>query len=175
MAELICAGFGGQGVLTAGMLIISAGVKQGRHVSFCPSYGSEMRGGTANCSVIVSEDEIGSPFVTEPGIIIAMNTPSVEKFEPMLRPGGLLLVNSSIAEEREYRGDARVCRVPAAEVAKAAGNPRGANVVMLGALVKKSRLFDRQLFIDAMEEYFGKRGKSGPGNLICFNGGYVAV
>ena len=112
--EIICAGFGGQGVLTAGMLLINAGMEQDKNVLFYPSYGSEMRGGTANCTVKVSEKLIASPISKHPDILFTMNTPAIDKFEERLKPGGLLLVNSSIVpEDRKYRDDIKIIKIPA--------------------------------------------------------------
>src|SRR5665647_3698314 len=106
MTEMICAGFGGQGVLTTGMLLINAGMKQGKHVLFYPSYGSEMRGGTANCTVKISDKKIPSPMIRAADIVFTMNSPAVDKFESRLKPGGLLLVNSTLVDEnRKYRDD----------------------------------------------------------------------
>jgi len=119
MTEIICAGFGGQGILTAGMILIDAGMEQGKHVTFYPSYGSEMRGGTANCSVKISDKRIASPICKTLDILFTMNTPAIDKFEPRLKPGGLLLVNSSVVPaERQYRDDIRVVKVDAVDIAK---------------------------------------------------------
>ncbi len=116
--EIICAGFGGQGVLTAGMLLINAGMEQDKNVLFYPSYGSEMRGGTANCTVKISDKLIASPVSKHPDILFTMNTPAIDKFEDRLKPGGLLLVNSSIVpEDRKYREDIKVVKIPATDIA----------------------------------------------------------
>jgi len=176
MADIICSGFGGQGALTAGMIIINAGVKVNKYVTWCPSYGSEMRGGTANCNVVVSDEEIGSPYVVTLDILIAMNEPSVDKFEHMVKPGGQVFVNESIvSKDREYREDIRVYKVSATDIANSLQNPRGINIVMLGAVIKASELFDKQLFIDTINQYFGKKGKATPKNIECFNCGYEAI
>ena len=122
--EIICAGFGGQGVLTAGMLLTNAGMEQQKQVVFYPSYGSEMRGGTANCTVKISDTLIASPVADELDILFTMNTPAIDKFERRLKSGGLLLVNSSIVpEDREYRRDIHVVKVPATEIAALFGVP----------------------------------------------------
>lgn len=105
MVEMICAGFGGQGVLTTGLILAEAGMKLGMNVLWYPSYGSEMRGGTANCTIKFSDKEIASPCAEKIDILMAMNAPAIDKFESSLRPGGLLLVNSSLVHEREYRDD----------------------------------------------------------------------
>lgn len=135
MSEIICAGFGGQGVLVAGLIIANAAMEQGRYVTWYPSYGSEMRGGTANCNIKISDREIASPYAKKPDILFSMNEASVEKFEPSVRPGGVMLVNSSLTSAgRQYRRDIRVVPVPATELAAQLHNERGANIVMLGAM-----------------------------------------
>jgi len=133
--KIIIAGFGGQGVLRIGQMIAYAGLDEGKEVSWVPSYGSEMRGGTANCSVIVSERLIASPAVSTPDVAIIMNRPSLAKFEDKVVPGGKVIVNSSLIADRVSRGDVEVYYVPANEIAEAEGNDRGANMVALGAFV----------------------------------------
>ena len=141
MVEMICAGFGGQGVLTTGLILAEAGMKLGMNVLWYPSYGSEMRGGTANCTVKFSDKEIASPCAKKIDILMGMNAPAIDKFESSLRPGGLLLVNSSLVHEREYRDDIRVVKVPMTEIAAEHENPKGANIVMMGAMAANSDLF----------------------------------
>ena len=132
--EVIVAGFGGQGVLLTGQLLAYAGLLEGKNVAWVPSYGPEMRGGTANCSVIVSDQAIGSPLVEEPCAALIFNQPSLEKFEPRIRPSGLLLVNSSIVNTGSVkRKDMHIYHVPASEIAGRLGNNRVANMVALGA------------------------------------------
>lgn len=133
--EAIFAGFGGQGVLFAGQLLAYAGMFEGLHVTWIPSYGPEMRGGTANCTVILSEDEIGAPVISHPLSAIVFNTPSMEKYAPLIRPGGLLLVNTSLIAARSARGDLRTIYVPAGDIATELGNIRIANMVLLGAYI----------------------------------------
>src|SRR5512133_3706502 len=135
LAEIIIAGFGGQGVMVAGQLLAHAGMEEGKQVAWIPSYGPEMRGGTANCTVIISDEEVGSPVVTNPGIASVLNLPSLDKYEPLVQPGGLLLYNSSIIDRRPERTDLRVVAIPANDEAAALGNPRLANTIMLGALL----------------------------------------
>lgn len=158
--EIICAGFGGQGVLTAGMILINAGMGQDKNVLFYPSYGSEMRGGTANCTVKISDGLIASPVSRQPDILFTMNTPAIDKFEERLKPGGLLLVNSSIVpEDRSYRKDIRVVKVPATDIAAEEQNPKGANLVMLGALAANNDLYSVEYLEEAMVSFFEKKGK----------------
>lgn len=171
--EIICAGFGGQGILTAGMILISAGMEQDKNVLFYPSYGSEMRGGTANCTVKISEKLIASPNSRQPDILLTMNTPAVDKFEAKLKPGGLLLVNSSIVpEDRTYRDDITVVKVPATDIA-AEINPKGANLVMLGALAESSDLFSVEYLEEAIVSFFEKKGKGkfNEKNVACYRRG----
>jgi 2-oxoglutarate ferredoxin oxidoreductase subunit gamma len=133
--EVIVSGFGGQGALFAGQLLTYTGMDEGLHVSWIPSYGPEMRGGTANCTVILSDDNIGSPIIREPSICIVMNPPSMEKYEPLVRPGGLLVVNETLVRTTSDRKDITVVYVPANELAAALGNVKMANVVLLGAML----------------------------------------
>lgn len=133
--ETVFSGFGGQGVLFAGQLLAYAGIAEDLYVTWIPSYGPEMRGGTANCTVILSEAEIGAPVVRHPSIAVVMNSPSMEKYEPLVQSGGLLLVNSSLVEKESQRDDIQAVYVPASDVATELGNVRMANMVLLGALV----------------------------------------
>jgi 2-oxoglutarate ferredoxin oxidoreductase subunit gamma len=134
---IFIAGFGGQGIILAGRLICLAAMAEGRHVSHIPSYGAEMRGGTANCSVVVSDEPIASPLVPQPSICVVMNKPSLLKFERIVRPGGLLLWNESLIDAAPGRKDVEVLAVAANGLAEEAGSYRAANMVMLGALLKR--------------------------------------
>jgi 2-oxoglutarate ferredoxin oxidoreductase subunit gamma len=134
--EIIMAGFGGQGVMSMGMLMTYSGMEHGLNVSWVPSYGPEQRGGTANCSVVIGDEPIGSPVVTEPNAAVVMNTPSMRKFAPRMTDGGLLLLNSSLVDERPERSELRVFEIPADEIARELGNERVSNMVITGALVE---------------------------------------
>ncbi len=136
--EMIFAGFGGQGVLSMGLAVAYAAMFEGKHVAWLPAYGPEQRGGTANCMVVVSDDEVGSPLVTDPDVAVVMNGPSLEKFGPHVKPGGMLFINSSLIAEDAGRDDVRVIRVPTLEPAEALGEGRVANMVMLGAVIEAS-------------------------------------
>lgn len=140
MAEIILAGFGGQGVMSMGQMLAYAGMIEEKNVSWIPSYGPEMRGGTANCAVVVTAGEIGSPIVTEPDVVIAMNLPSMDKFESKLKPGGILIYNSSLIDREGGRDDIIVIAVPANEVANELGNSRIANMVIMGTLLAKTNV-----------------------------------
>lgn len=134
--EIIFAGFGGQGVILAGKILALAGMSDGKYVSHIPSYGAAMRGGTANCSVIVSDEEIASPVIEKPDVVVALNKPSMVKFEQLLKPNGLLIYNSSLIDIEPSRTDIRKLKLPCNEIAEETKNPRGANMVVLGCLSK---------------------------------------
>ena len=134
--EIMIAGFGGQGVMAIGKTLAEAGMKENKDVSWLPSYGPEMRGGTANCSVVLTDDAIVSPIVLEPTELIAMNLPSLLKFEPTVKAGGTIFVNSSIITEKVTRTDVKAVYVPCLEIAQELGNLKVANMVMLGAYIQ---------------------------------------
>jgi 2-oxoisovalerate ferredoxin oxidoreductase beta subunit len=146
------AGFGGQGILFMGVVLAEAGMRVGRQVSWLPSYGPEMRGGTANCHVIISEKPIGSPLVSETDVLIAMNRPSMEKFQPEVRSGGMVLYNRSLISGVELREDIEVIPVPATEIADEIGNTKVANVVMLGAYLALTNLLPDEAILNALNE-----------------------
>lgn len=135
--EVIFAGFGGQGVLFAGQVLAFAAMDAGHDVTWMPSYGPEMRGGTANCTVVIADEEIGSPTVKHPKAAVVMNLPSLDKFEPLVVPGGILIVNSSLVNRNPTRTDITWVMVPAQEIAETIGPRRLLNMVMLGALLDK--------------------------------------
>lgn len=145
------AGFGGQGVLLMGYILSHAAMHKGLNITYLPAYGAEMRGGTANCTVTVSEDEIASPVASEPDIFVAMNYPSLVKFEPTVIKDGLVLLNDSLIKEDPSRADLDVLRVPAVELARKAGSDRAANMVMIGALVARTGLLSEEEAIIGME------------------------
>jgi len=134
---IFIAGFGGQGVILAGRMICLAAMGEGKHVSHIPSYGAEMRGGTANCAVVVSDEAIASPLIPRPSVLIVMNKPSLLKFQPIVAPGGLLLWNESLIDFLPDRKDVQVVPIRANDVAEEAGSYRAANMVMLGALLRR--------------------------------------
>lgn len=134
--EILISGFGGQGVMAMGKSLAEACVKQGLNVSWLPSYGPEMRGGTANCAVVISDGEIASPIVSIADAVVVMNNPSLDKYEPAVRPGGMLMLNSSVVTKRPVRTDIRAVSIPANAIAQQLGNDKVMNMVMLGALVQ---------------------------------------
>ncbi len=158
LEQCIFAGFGGQGTLLIGKFLACAGLMEGKEVTWLPSYGPEMRGGTANCSVVVSDRPIAAPVVTAPDVVIAMNLPSLLKFQGSIKPGGTLIINSSLTDTKASRDDLRVAYVPATEIAEQVGNPKGANVVILGAyLAMKPEIVAVDTVIEAMKEELGPR------------------
>lgn len=176
MADIICGGFGGQGILTTGMILADIGVKQGLDVSWSPSYGSEMRGGTANCNVIITDDEVGSPTVTYPDYLLVMNLPALEKFEHKTRKGGVIVIdNTMIDETRTFPEGVEVYSVAATDIANEIGNPKGANLVIMGAFIKATGFFSEEVGRDGMNYFFDKKGKNRPTNQMCFDRGLEAV
>jgi len=137
--EVIIAGFGGQGVIKAGVLLATGAMKDGKHCTHFPSYGAEMRGGTANCSVIISTSEIASPIIAEPDTVIVMNEPSLDKFELRLKKGGLLIYNSSLIHKIPRRTDIDILAVPANEIAEELGTVKCANMAVIGAYISKTK------------------------------------
>jgi len=133
--EIIIAGFGGQGVLFAGQLLSYAAMDEGREVTWIPSYGPEMRGGTANCTVIIADEDIGSPLVRNPHAVIAMNLPSLDKYEPTIGPNGVMVVNASMINRSPTRTDIRTAMIPGNEIAESLGDRRMTNMVLLGGLL----------------------------------------
>jgi len=133
--DVIMAGFGGQGILLIGKMLAYAGMQEGKEVSWLPSYGPEMRGGTCNCTVVISDMPVGSPVIQSPRAVVAMNLPSLEKFEPDMKAGGHLVINTSLINRSAERDDVEVVEIPANTIAQELGNPRGANMVALGAYV----------------------------------------
>lgn len=138
MTEIIIAGFGGQGVLVMGQLLANAGMLEGKEVSWYPSYGPEQRGGTCHCSVVISSEEIGSPIVSEPDAAIIMNRPSLDRFEHTVKPGGILVYNTTLIDRAPERTDIKAIGVPATNIADELGNSRIANMVALGAFLQAS-------------------------------------
>ena len=157
-AKIICAGFGGQGVMSMGRLIAYTGMLQGREVSWLPSYGPEMRGGTANCHVIVSDHPVGSPIlVRDATALIAMNLPSMRKFESELVAGGLLVYNQSLIDTGPEQTDVKVLPVRANAIAAELGSAKAANMVMLGAYLQATGLFSLEAVGEALRKVFGPK------------------
>jgi 2-oxoglutarate ferredoxin oxidoreductase subunit gamma len=150
--EIIIAGFGGQGILSAGRLLAYAGMLEGKNVSWLPSYGPEMRGGTANCHVIISDEPVGSPILNSATTLIVMNGPSLEKFEDMVVPGGVIIKDSSLVNRDVKRRDVDVCEVAATKMASDMGNSTYANIIILGKLLAKTGVISKENFEAALKK-----------------------
>ncbi len=164
LIKTIFAGFGGQGVLSMGLNLAQAGMLEGKNVTYLPSYGAEVRGGTANCTVAISDEEIASPVASSPDFIVAMNQPSLVRFQNQLQSGGLFFINSSLVEAEISRGDIDIVSVPANSMAEELGSPKSANMVMLGAFTKKSNLVSLSSVIEALRNTLKNKQK-----LIAIN------
>lgn len=158
--EIIISGFGGQGVLFAGQLLAYAGLAEGRHVTWIPSYGPEMRGGTAHCTVIISDDEIGSPLVRRPSVAIVLNPPSMEKYAPLVKPNGVLLFDSTLVSTGSNRTDLREIGLPAKDIAAELGFPQIANVVILGTLIAATGVLKPETIDQILDEHLGTRHRN---------------
>lgn len=157
MDKILLAGFGGQGVMFIGKVLAYSGMHGKREVCWIPSYGPEMRGGTANCSVIISDEEIHSPVINQADAGIVLNQPSYDKFLARIKPGGALVVNSSIIDITQKRDDIKLIAVPATELANELGNANLANMVCLGALLPTLTLIDLECIKKAMDEVIGTK------------------
>jgi 2-oxoglutarate ferredoxin oxidoreductase subunit gamma len=155
MVKTIFSGFGGQGVLMMGYTLAHGAMSAGYHVTFLPAYGAEVRGGTANCTVAISDEEIASPIASKPDHLVVLNT-----FQNRVAPGGSLFLNSSIISVDPSRHDVRLFKIPSSEMAEKLGNPRTANTVMMGAFLKKTGLVPPDIFLSSMEEVLGSKKKS---------------
>ncbi len=155
--ETLIAGFGGQGILLIGQLLAEAAMRQGLHATWFPSYGPEMRGGTANCTTIYADDEIGSPIASHYDNVIVMNQPSLERFGPRVRPGGTLLVNATMVPIRAERDDIVVSYVPTGELATESGGEKFSNVVMLGVFLALRPELRHECVADAIRGLIGKK------------------
>ncbi len=174
--EIISAGMGGQGVLKAGLILAEVAMKAGYHVSWMPSYGPEMRGGTAHCKVVISDRPVGSPIVANPNVVLAFNRPSMEKFEKLMKPGGLLIINESLVEVEPTRNDLEIVKVPASKLADELGNTKATNMVMIGAYVKKTGYLKLDEVIEQIKETFkGKPEKVIDINIKAIKAGFDAV
>lgn len=174
--RMIIAGFGGQGVLLIGQLIAYAGMLDNKEVSWMPSYGPEMRGGSANCAVVVSDEAVASPKVEEADIVVAMNRPSMELFEKTLVPGGILLYNSSLIDVKPQRSDIKAVAVPCNDIANDMGFARGTNMVMLGAYAGVTGDFTVDVLMDALRHKMGpSKEKFMPSNQKAIEAGIAAA
>ncbi len=175
--SVIIAGFGGQGVILAGKILAQAGMDHGLEVTWLPSYGPEMRGGTANCTVVLSDEPVGSPVVDEPTALIAMNLPSLDKFEPIIAPDAAVVVNESLIERKVGRADVNACYLPLNDIASEIGNPRTINMVALGALLKATGVVPLETVKATMAAMLEESGKAKfiPLNEQALERGYDAA
>lgn len=165
MQEMIFAGFGGQGVLAAGVILANAALQENLNTTWLPSYGGAMRGGTANCSVKIAEEEIASPYIDSPDILVVFNELSLNKFEDAVKPGGYIFVNSSLIKREVKRKDVTVIKADVSEMAAQAGNVRAANVYMVGVILANIPIVSLEGAKASLEEYFKAKGEK----VISFN------
>lgn len=170
--EVTFAGFGGQGIMTAGQLMAYSGMAEGKKVIWLPSYGPEMRGGTAYCTVVISDHRIGSPIIINPTALCVFNRPSFDKFVPRIKPGGLLVVNSSLINVSSDRKDITQLLVPANDIALKAGNPKAANIVVLGAFVGAANVVSFKTVRDVVKDKMGAKKDFLASNLKVLKQGY---
>lgn len=171
--SIVISGFGGQGALFAGQILAYAAMDAGKHVTWIPSYGPEMRGGTANCTVVISDEEIGSPVVGAPDIAIAMNLPSVDKYEPIMAPGTTLIVNKSLVNREYKRDDLNIVDVNANEITEKMGSVRLANMLLLAVMLKQDEILPLSAIKKALEDHLPERHKKLlPLNMAVLDKGY---
>ncbi len=169
--EIKFAGFGGQGILLSAKLLAYAAMKQGFFVAWVPSYGPEMRGGTAYCTVVIGDKRIGSPIIKNPSHLVAMNRPSLEKFAQDVKPGGVIFINSSLIPTRSEREDIIELIVPVNDIATKAGSIRAANIVALSAFAAKAKIVDLEILKECVKEEFAAKAKIIPLNMKAFDEG----
>jgi len=173
--EVQFAGFGGQGIMLMGQIMAQAAMQQGYEVVWIPSYGPEMRGGTAYCTVVISDRPIGSPIIRNPKHLVAMNRPSLEKFAPSVKSGGTIFINSSIISIDAGRDDVNVVKVPIIEIAKELGNVKIANIIALAAFVSRSQVVDFELLRESVKAKFANKEKLIPLNMEALEQGKKAA
>ena len=174
-SEIMFAGFGGQGILISGKILAEVAMEAGLEVGWVPSYGPEMRGGTAYCTVVISDRPIGSPIIRNPMHLVAMNRPSLEKFAPHVKPGGIIFINSSLIPIDSGRKDIDELKVPATEIAKNLGSERVANIVALAAFVSRSGIVDFDLLKETIKIEFASKEKFIPLNMAAVEEGKKAA
>ena len=168
--RMFFAGTGGQGILLMGQMISLSAMYENKSTTFFPSYGPEMRGGTANCTVVVSEKSVGCPIIYESDIVVAMNLPSMHKFEPTLATGGIMFLNESIIHQPHKRDDITVYKIPVNDIANELGNAKVANMVMLGAVIRKANIVGIQTIERVIREFFEQKSENlAEINMTAFN------
>jgi 2-oxoglutarate ferredoxin oxidoreductase subunit gamma len=170
--EVIMSGFGGQGLMMIGKILALAALEEGKAVTWLPSYGPEMRGGTANCTVVIGDHAIGSPLISSPAAAVVMNQPSLEKFAPMLKKDGILVVNSTMVPVKSDRGDIRSFRIPADDLALELGSRRSANLVMLGAYNGLDEVVSHETLLEVIKKTFASKAEFLEVNCNTFLKGY---
>lgn len=174
--QLIIAGFGGQGIMSMGQMLTYAGMTEGKNVSWLPSYGPEMRGGTANCNIILSDGLVASPIVTEATTVMVLNKPSLDKFEETVKKDGILIINSSLIEKKSTRTDIKTYYIPASDIALELGNDKIANMVMLGAYLELTKVVSIDAVIESLKKVLGEaKMKLIPINRLALERGAACV
>ena len=174
--EIIISGFGGQGGLAIGKNLAEAGMEEGLNVTWAPSYGPEMRGGTANCSVVLSDKPVGSPVFAHPTELIALNEPSLEKFEAGVQSGGTVFINSDVVTDKVTRPDLTAYYIPCSKIADEVGNAKVSNMVMLGAYVAATKILKPETIEEMIHEMFsGAKAKFIPLNIEAFRRGMACI
>jgi 2-oxoglutarate ferredoxin oxidoreductase subunit gamma len=174
-SEVQFAGFGGQGIMLMGKILAHSAMEEGYEVSWVPSYGPEMRGGTAYCTVVISDRPIGSPVIKSPAHLVAMNRPSLEKFAPAVKPNGIIFINGSLIKIGSGRDDVRELIVPVVEIARDLGNVKTANIIALASFVAKSEIVALETFKHSVEEEFASKKKLIPINMQAIEEGVKAA
>lgn len=174
-SDVMFAGFGGQGILSMGSILAHTAMDLGYEVAWVPSYGAEMRGGTANCTVVIGDRPIGSPIIRNPQHLVAMNLPSLEKYAPLVKPKGVVLINSSLISADSGRPDVDELKVPANDIAMKIGSVKAANIVALAAFVERSRIVDMDVFKQCVKNEFKKSEKLVNLNVMAMEEGIRAA
>jgi 2-oxoglutarate ferredoxin oxidoreductase subunit gamma len=175
-SNVLIAGFGGQGVLFIGQLLANACMNEGLNVTWFPAYGAEMRGGTVNCTVCMSDDEVACAFVDKPNNVIALNGPSFERFEDKIKSGGIMVVNSSLVKARPSRTDITYKFVPMTDIAHKSGHEKMANIVSLGAFIKAFPVVTKESIVSVMKtKLTGKKAQMLDGNIKALDEGFISV
>ncbi|MBL7032589.1 MAG: 2-oxoacid:acceptor oxidoreductase family protein [Candidatus Delongbacteria bacterium] len=175
LIQSVFAGFGGQGILRAGQIIAYAGMAGNLYVSWLPSYGPEMRGGTANVAVVLADEPVASPVVSTPSVVIAMNRPSLEKFAPMMQTGGKLIINSSLIDIVSERDDLIQYQIRANDIAQELGNPRAANMVILGVFQAVTGIIPDETVEEHIRQSFAAKPQFIELNIACFRHGKNSI
>lgn len=175
MKEIVAAGLGGQGVLSTGLIIAKIAMDEGKNVTWMPSYGAEMRGGSVNCNIKIGEDDIASPFVNNIDILVAFSKSAIDTYESQMKPGGTIIVNSSMVPDREYRDDINIAKIDAIDIANKINNPKGINVIVLGAMIKATEIFGKDNFADGIDRFFEEKGIKNDKNRESYFEGYELV